>query len=346
MESERLKNNFYQNTELSPEVFDALSDIVAEQIINGLTDSQIESALENEFGISAASATAQLIAAGRERLNEAAKESNDLTPTELAALIDPSKDLSPQMVYNMARGFINQGIEGPTVLDEVTKLINKKLPNLSREEVSVAFSSYGMTKYPGLKMTLEPNRKLAKKLKNANKELRAAKGSWHDSLMRLYMKSPAGRELKLSISKTALWIVGALLIQFWIGNPLTPLPLIWRGNITNGNLVDVVETEVEDDRGNVGTRETYVYSYLVRGRTFQTAYDSGQLRPTEKVKYLPETPSIARIDGVGWWHRAPTQVARDALLNIIILFIPLCIAFVIASDGIKKFKKNSPRIVY
>lgn len=334
-----------QNSELSEDIIDALTDITAMHILDGLTDSQIATALENEFGPSASSSTAQLIVAGRERLNETAKDSDDLTPTELAALIDPNKALPARIVYDMATYFLLQGIRGEEMITKILEIVQKKLPNTTNSDIVDAFVGYGKAKFPNQSKTPKIDRKLTKKLKKAQSEERAAKKAWHGELKRLYMKSPAGRELKLSFLYAALWIAGALWIQLMSGNPLAPLPLIWRGHITNGKIVDVVENEVEDDRGNIGTIETYVYSYSVNGHVFQTAYDSTNLRLTEKVKYLPEDPSISRIEGVGWWHRASSQVVLGALLNFGLLFIPLYIAYAIAIGGIREFQKHSPKII-
>ena len=149
------------------------------------------------------------------------------------------------------------------------------------------------------------------------------------------------KNAKKSILWATLWLTGALWLQFNIGNPLAPLPLIWRGQFTDGKLVDVVEMEVEDERGRVGSAETYVYSYTVNGKVFQTAYDLGNLGATQKIKYLPENPSIGRIEGIGWRHRASSQVLRSALSNTGILIIPLYIAYVFGSAGIRDLRKNS-----
>lgn len=73
------------------------------------------------------------------------------TPQELASLIDPTLDINEQMVYNMALGFLRQGIEGVTdVLNAVTDLLRNDYPDITFEEVVVAFTNYGRIKHPSL----------------------------------------------------------------------------------------------------------------------------------------------------------------------------------------------------
>jgi hypothetical protein len=70
------------------------------------------------------------------------------TPQELAALVDPAKPLSDKLVYNMAKGFVEEGLRGEAVLDAVTELLRDDYPKITREEVVVAFTGYGKVKHP------------------------------------------------------------------------------------------------------------------------------------------------------------------------------------------------------
>ncbi len=106
--------------------------------------------------------------------------------------------------------------------------------------------------------------------------------------------------------KTLLLGVALLLggLWFWseaIGNPLSDLALLQRGQQAVGKLVDSAENEAEDHRGNVYFSDVGVYSFQVNGEEFMatTTVPTGSLPSTIIVEFLPTDPSANRVLGDG-----------------------------------------------
>jgi len=132
-------------------ILDALSDVGTEYLANGIKDEKaFTEKLVSEFGEEFRSEAPTVFGLAKDKLAKLASTTRQKTPQELASLIDPTKDISERMVYNMALGFMRppNNLKGEAVLDAVTKLLKKDYPNITREEVVVAFTGYGHIKVP------------------------------------------------------------------------------------------------------------------------------------------------------------------------------------------------------
>jgi hypothetical protein len=122
------------------------------------------------------------------------------------------------------------------------------------------------------------------------------------------------KELK-SAAKSALWgvvlLVGAL--WFWLcefGNPFDDFALIFRGQTTQGFIIDTWEEPQDTDKGTMWFHGgTYKYR-LPDGREFTQKSKGGTGRLREEVRYLarpfpiqveylPDDPDVSRIKGSG-----------------------------------------------
>lgn len=129
-------------------ILDSLTDIAANDVLNGLTDEQIKEKLAEEFGDNFGDLIDSAVAGARDRLKKTAAGSRAKSPRELASLIDPDKGLSRQMVYNMYRGLLAQNLRGKDVVNAILKLVNPTLPEVTYNDVVDAFTSYGKVKFP------------------------------------------------------------------------------------------------------------------------------------------------------------------------------------------------------
>jgi hypothetical protein len=99
-----------------------------------------------------------------------------------------------------------------------------------------------------------------------------------------------------------LFLIGG--IWFWIemiGNPLSDLALVKRGEQALGKLVSTDVHEAEDHRGHVFFSDVGVYSFQADGEEFLaiTRMPTGSLPPTIVVEFLPTDPSTNRVLGDG-----------------------------------------------
>lgn len=138
-----------ENTQV--EILDAISDVGVEYLANGAK--KLEAFTEkvvSEFGEEFRSQAQTIYNLSKDKLAKLASSARQKTPQELASLIDPTQDLSQKMVYNMALGFMRppNNLKGDAVLDAVTKLLRNDYPDITREEVVVAFTGYGKILIP------------------------------------------------------------------------------------------------------------------------------------------------------------------------------------------------------
>lgn len=152
------------------------------------------------------------------------------------------------------------------------------------------------------------------------------------------------KKAKLSLLWASLWITGALWLQFMTGhwNPFNRLNLIWKGQYTDAELIDISEEWVDggDEGGGGGYEKIHKYQYTVNGRNFTTTESRLDLKERESVKYLPEDPSASVIEGADW-HSSTQKVIRHILFRLAMLIIPLYVAYVFASSGIRDLRKYS-----
>jgi hypothetical protein len=141
-------DTLFQDSESTQvEILDALSDVGTEYLAgNAKTIEAFTEKLVSEFGEEFRDQAETVFGLAKDKLAKLASTARQKTPQELSSLIDPSKGISEKMVYNMALGFMRQGLKGEAVLDAVTKLLQNDYPNLTREEVVVAFTNYGRVK--------------------------------------------------------------------------------------------------------------------------------------------------------------------------------------------------------
>jgi hypothetical protein len=133
------------------EILDALSDVGTEYLTsNAKTLEAFTEKLVSEFGEEFRDQTETIFGLAKDKLAKLASTARQKTPQELASLIDPTKDLSQKMVYNMALGFMRppNNLKGDAVLDAVTELLRNDYPDVTREEVVIAFTGYGKILIP------------------------------------------------------------------------------------------------------------------------------------------------------------------------------------------------------
>ena len=161
--SQKPEGRLHQSPEdsLTPDELEAFAAVGAEYLANGAKDlDSFTAKLTEEFPGSAPFAE-QIFKAAQGSFKATATTSRAKTPIELKNLLDKENpQISNKLIYNMARGFINQGLEGRDVLDAVTKLLNEDFPDLTREEVVEAFTGYGKVKYPSKEEDLVKLREL------------------------------------------------------------------------------------------------------------------------------------------------------------------------------------------
>lgn len=140
-----------------------------------------------------------------------------------------------------------------------------------------------------------------------------------------------------------LWLAAAFLLQYSSGswNPLQGLSLVWEGRHTNGTLVDSYEELVDSSDGRDGGITTIsIYEYSVDGRKFTISTNSSQARQIEQIKYLPDNPSLAAVEGPQ--SRAEREILADVLLRVPVLAFLLYMSLVSCISGfIGNFKKPS-----
>ena len=145
-----IKNYYSEKLEgdaLSPDELKAFGDVGAEYLANGAkSEEDFTAKLVEEFP-KAAPYAAKIYAAAQETLRKTAAGSRKKSPQELASLIDPDKGLSRQMVYNMTGGLLPK-FRGDALINEVLRLIQPSLPNVTFNDVVDAYTGYGKAKFP------------------------------------------------------------------------------------------------------------------------------------------------------------------------------------------------------
>ncbi len=133
------------------EILDDLSEVGLGYFDEGITTLEaFTKKLVADFGEDFRSEAETVFGMTKEKNKKIITKVRQKTPQELASLIDPTKEINEKMVYNMALGFLRQGIEGMEVLDAVTELLRNDYPDLTRMEVVVAYTNYGRVKHPSL----------------------------------------------------------------------------------------------------------------------------------------------------------------------------------------------------
>jgi hypothetical protein len=142
-----LHQDDYNEPEFSSEDIQDFADIMGEYMLQGDTAEVAFDKLTAEFDI-AHFAKDQIIQAAKDSLQKVAAGSRAKTPQELASLVDPDKGINPRMIYNMAGGLIEQGFEGTAILDKIVELLKPSMPELTRDDVVLAYTGYGKAKFP------------------------------------------------------------------------------------------------------------------------------------------------------------------------------------------------------
>jgi len=139
----------------------------------------------------------------------------------------------------------------------------------------------------------------------------------------------------------AIYILGVCWFLYsQCGNPLDELALINGAKITTGSLVDIREHEQEDARGKVYYSNLGVYSFrLPDGREFKTITrkPSGTLHQRITVEYLPENPSVSRVQGDGC-RSVMEWLWRKFGLSILIFAVFISPGIYLLADGFRKLK--------
>lgn len=148
--------------QLPLEALEAFGGIAASYILEGKSESDVLEQLANEFGNAVIDSNGEdILTVAREQLAKTAAGSRAKTPTELFNLLDPENpELSNRLVFNMVRGFINQGVPKEKVLKKVLNLLNNKFPDLTYDELSDLFTGYGKVKFPSQEEDLKAVREL------------------------------------------------------------------------------------------------------------------------------------------------------------------------------------------
>ena len=135
---------------LSPEVLDDLSIVGASFILHGSnTEAKFTEALVKEFGEDARPYGGEIFERSKVKLDKVRKIAKvRKSPQELKAEIDPNKELSGRMIFNMVSGYLQEGIPEEKVLARVHKELQDVWENLTFDEVSDAYTGYGKAKYP------------------------------------------------------------------------------------------------------------------------------------------------------------------------------------------------------
>jgi len=143
------QGEYQSGNNLDPDIIDALATVGASYIQEG--DSSLEAfskRLNEQFDGEFKASADLILEASRAKLSTKSKK-RAKTPKELSNLIDKENPkLSNRLVYNVALGFIRQGAKGKTILDSTLRLLQKDFPNLTREDVAIAFTGYGSVKFP------------------------------------------------------------------------------------------------------------------------------------------------------------------------------------------------------
>ncbi len=157
-----VSNTLFQDEETDPTIIEDLGAVGATWLQEGTRSlPEFTARLTKEFGAEYTSLAEQVFASAQEQFKGAATSARAKTPQELMNLLDKENpEISNKLIYNMVRGFINQGLEGDAVLDAVTKTLQAEFPNLTREDVAIAFTQYGKVKFPSQEDDLKKMREL------------------------------------------------------------------------------------------------------------------------------------------------------------------------------------------
>ena len=140
----------YQS-ELAPEILDDLATVGAGLILDHKLENldDFTAAVVHEFGPEAMDYAQEIYQRSQDKI-EAARKSRKIpkSPEQLLKEVDPEKELSNRMVFNMVRGYLLQGMDKDQVLRQVHKDLQSVWEEITFEEVSDAFTGYGKIKYP------------------------------------------------------------------------------------------------------------------------------------------------------------------------------------------------------
>ncbi len=137
--------------DLDPETLDDLATIgaglILDQDLKSIDD--FTAAIVDAMGPEAMDYAQEIYQRAQDKI-EAARKSRKIpkSPEQLLKEVDPEKELSNRMVFNMVRGYLLQDMEPDKVLKQVHQDLQEVWENISFEEVSDAFTGYGKIKYP------------------------------------------------------------------------------------------------------------------------------------------------------------------------------------------------------
>lgn len=138
-------------SELDPEILDDLATVGAGLILDHKLETldDFTAAIVHEFGPEAMDYAQEIYQRSQDKI-EAARKSLKIpkSPEQLLKEVDPEKELSNRMVFNMVRGYLLQGMDKDQVLRQVHKDLQTVWEEITFEEVSDAFTGYGKPKYP------------------------------------------------------------------------------------------------------------------------------------------------------------------------------------------------------
>ena len=137
--------------DLDPAVLDDLATIGAGLILDEKIKNinEFTASIVNAMGPQAMDYASEIYQRAQDKI-EAARKSRKIpkSPEQLLKEVDPEKELSNRMVFNMVRGYLLQGMEPDKVLHQVHQDLTEIWEDISFEEVSDAFTGYGKIKYP------------------------------------------------------------------------------------------------------------------------------------------------------------------------------------------------------
>lgn len=137
--------------DLDPAVLDDLATIGAGLILDEKIKNinEFTASIVNAMGPQAMDYASEIYQRAQDKI-EAARKSRKIpkSPEQLLKEVDPEKELSNRMVFNMVRGYLLQGMDPQSVLKQVHKDLTSVWEDISFEEVSDAFTGYGKIKYP------------------------------------------------------------------------------------------------------------------------------------------------------------------------------------------------------
>lgn len=159
--------------DLDPETLDDLATIgaglILDQDLKSIDD--FTAAIVDAMGPEAMDYSQEIYQRAQDKI-EAARKSRKIpkSPEQLLKEVDPEKELSNRMVFNMVRGYLLQDMEPNKVLRQVHKDLQTVWEGITFEEVSDAFTGYGKIKYPSTETINVALRKL-RNVERINRQL-------------------------------------------------------------------------------------------------------------------------------------------------------------------------------